>query len=104
MNNFITGGISGAITDPYSDDAIRHAEMYYEEIRKNHSDVAKIAHNTSLNYDQVLLIKQYLFFNVHDLEGGIRRFDASFEIKLPFPHPNSIWIGLLLLKSWFHLL
>ena len=80
MNNFITGGISGAITDPYSDDAIRHAEMYYEEIRKNHSDVTKIAHNTSLNYDQVLLIKQYLFFNVHDLEGGIRRFDASFEI------------------------
>ncbi len=80
MDYYIAGGVSGAITDPYSDDAIRHAEMYYEEIRNNHADVARIAQNTTLTYDQALLIKQYLFFNVHDLDGEIRRFDPSFEI------------------------
>lgn len=80
MDNFISGGISGAITDPLSNDAIKHAEMYYEEIRKNHADVSRIAENTTLSYDQVLLIKQYLFFNVHDLDGEIKRFDPCFEI------------------------
>lgn len=33
----ISGGISGAITDPFSDEAIAHAEMYYETIMTNMS-------------------------------------------------------------------
>ncbi len=35
MNNIenISGGISGAISDPLSPEAQEHAELFYEEIR-----------------------------------------------------------------------
>lgn len=80
LDSYISGGISGAISDPYSKEAVLHAEMYYEEIRNNHADVKKISQNTTISYDQALLIKQYLFLNVHDLDGELRRFDPNFEI------------------------
>ena len=76
----VSGGISGAITDPFSKRAVAHAKLYYEEIRKNHSDVKKIAKNTGFTQDQIMLVKNYLFLDVHELYDGIRRFDVSFEI------------------------
>lgn len=76
----ITGGISGAITDPNSIEAIRHAKMYYEEIRSFNTDVEKIAFNTEYSREQILMIKEYLFINTHILADGIRRFDPCFEI------------------------
>ena len=39
---FISGGISGAISDPLSNKALRHAEVYYEEIRHRTDDIKKI--------------------------------------------------------------
>ncbi len=54
--------------------------MYYKEIRKNRSDVKKISENTGFTYDQVMLIKNYLFIDEHDLGDGVHRFDESFEI------------------------
>lgn len=72
--------IAGGITDPLSERALNHAELYYEEIRKSHSDVKKIAENTGFTYDQVLLVKNYLFMDVHRLGDVEQRFDASFEI------------------------
>ena len=80
MEDFISGAITGGITDPQSARAMKHAVLYYEEIRKNHSDVEKIAKNTGFTYDQVLLVKNYLFMDAHDLGGSIQRFDESFEI------------------------
>lgn len=80
MNEFITGGISGAITDPMSKEALLHALKYYEFIRKSSSDVEKIATNTKFTYDQILMIKNYLFINEHNIDGTIRRFDPCFEI------------------------
>lgn len=77
---FIAGAISGAITDPISHRALTHAKLYYDEIRKNHSDVERIANNTGFPKDQIMLIKNYLFMDVHELEDGIHRFDFSFEI------------------------
>ena len=90
----IAGGISGAITDPLSKRATEHAKLYYEEIRKNHSDVKRIAENTGFSADQIMLVKNYLFLDVHELDDGIRRFDVSFEIaeswrRLAFD-PNQI--------------
>ena len=76
----IAGGITGEITDPSFLRALSHAEMYYEEIRKNHSDVQRIAKNTGFTTQQVLMIKNYLFVDAHELDGGYRRFDVSFEI------------------------
>lgn len=79
-NEIIAGGISGAISDPLSKRATSHAKMYYEEIRKNHADVKRIAVNTGFTSDQIMLIKNYLFFDLHELYDGVRRFDVSFEI------------------------
>ena len=76
----LSGAISGAITDPSSLSALSHAEMYYEEIRKNHADVQRIANNTGFTTQQILMIKNYLFIDEHELDGGYRRFDVSFEI------------------------
>ena len=72
--------VSGAITDTYSKEAIRHSELYYSEIRAMTTDVGRIAKNTGFSESQILLIKQYLFLHSHILSSGIKRFDASFEI------------------------
>lgn len=72
--------ICGAITEPLSDRAQKHADMYYEEIRKRTSDVQAIARNTDYTVAQIAKIKNYLFYEQHDLEDGYKRFDPSFEI------------------------
>lgn len=76
----ISGGISGAITNPDSDEASDHAELYYKEIRKMNTDVIKIVENTDFTYSQILLIKNYLFMDVHEIDGEHKLFDACFEI------------------------
>ena len=43
----ISGGVSGAITDIYSEEADNHAQMYYREIRSYSTDVEKIVENTN---------------------------------------------------------
>ena len=79
--NLISGGIFGAITDPFSDEADAHAKLFYEEIRHNHSDVKRIAKNTGLPIEGILHVKNFLFIDLHLLEDGeIKRFDESFAI------------------------
>jgi len=80
MVKIIAGGISGAITDTNSDRAIKHATMYYEEIRNNHSDIKKIAQNTGFSEHEILLVKNFLFIDMHDLGDTYGRFEPSFEI------------------------
>jgi len=46
FERLVSGGISGAITNPLSKEALAHADRYYEFIRHNRSDVARIAENT----------------------------------------------------------
>lgn len=38
----ISGGISGGITNPASDEAEAHAVLYYQEIKKQQTDIIKI--------------------------------------------------------------
>lgn len=76
----ISGGISGAISNPLSPEAVRHAYKYYEEIRHRKDDVYKIAEFTGYTPEQVLKVKNFLFVETHILSEGIRRFDPSFEI------------------------
>lgn len=82
LDVIISGGISGAITDPYSERAVEHAKRFYEEIRNNksHSDVVRIAENTGYSFEQILQIKNYLFVNEHLIDGKVRRFVPNFEI------------------------
>lgn len=98
-----TGGISGAITNPYSDEALDHALLYYEEIRNFSTDVLKISQNTDFSYDQILMVKNYLFIYKHNINGELRLFDACFQIaeswkRLAFDKKNIRPHDILLLK------
>ena len=78
--NTISGGISGAISNPLSPEAQLHAYNYYEEIRHRKDDVFKIAEYTGYTPEQILRVKNFLFVETHILATGIQRFDPSFEI------------------------
>lgn len=79
---FISGGISGAITNPLSDEALKYAKIQYEAIRKRKGDVEAIVKNLNgmCSYDEIQKIKNYLFINEHLLDGKMKRFDPCFEI------------------------
>lgn len=72
--------ISGAIVDPDGFEALKHAEMYYDEIRSMKTDVQKIAKNLNMSINDISRIKNYLFIDVHELYSGKKRFDANFHI------------------------
>ncbi|MBP5295929.1 MAG: hypothetical protein J6Y94_01205 [Bacteriovoracaceae bacterium] len=102
-NKYVSGGISGAITSPFSDEAQKHAEMYYEEIRHFTTDVQYIAQNTGYAETTIALIKDYLFIDKHQLSTGFKRFEASFEIaeswrRMAFDRKNIKYHDLLLLQ------
>jgi len=99
----ISGAITGAITDPFSEQADKHAELYYPEIRKMSTDVEKIAQNTGFTIDQIRLVKNYLFIYEHDLDGKIKQFDPCFQIaeswrRLAFDKDNIKPHDILLLQ------
>lgn len=61
----------------------RHAERYYEEIRKRaaYSDAKKIAkHVKSFSEEQIELIRHHLFIEKHHRMGTLARFDADYDI------------------------
>lgn len=68
---------SGAL-NPYYDEAAEHADMYYESIRRRTTDCEVISKNTGFSYEQIALIKAYIFFAQHDLNAGKIRFYPSF--------------------------
>ena len=70
----------GTITDTYSVKATSHAELYYKEIRKQTTDISRIAKNTGYSQEFIKEIKQYLFFEKHKLGNEIKRFDPDFTI------------------------
>ena len=72
--------VSGAITDPFSDKALNHAEIYYNEIRSMTTDVSRIAANTGYSIHQIRTVKNYAFMDEHELVDGFGRFDPSFEM------------------------
>lgn len=72
--------VYGAITDPNSTEANRHAEMYYNEIRAMKTDVERIAKNTGYPVETIQKIKNYLFMDEHSLDGGVKKFSPCLEI------------------------
>ena len=74
--------VSGArITNIYSKRAIEHAERYYGLVRSMRTDVARIAENTGYDESLIQAIKDFVFYEKHDLgDGRIDRFDADFAM------------------------
>lgn len=71
--------ISGAL-DPSSKKANKHAEQYYNSVRKMKTDYKKIAKNTGFDVDEIKRIKNYLFIDEHDLITGRKRLDPDYMI------------------------
>ena len=61
----------------------KHAELYYEEIRKTNSDIAKIAKNAGFSISDITKIKNHIFFNKYDL-GGLEkeRFYPNYDMAV----------------------
>lgn len=72
--------VSGAIDDEYSENAERHAKMYYNEIRSRSTDVDIIARRLGKTKEEILKVKNYLFMDYHNLETGYKRFDPHISI------------------------
>ena len=85
LNAFYGGAkkIIGAVPglDPEYVRQEEHAKLYYEEIRKRKSDVAKIAKNVKMSTKEIEAIKQHVFFAEHELSGGVKRFAESYKIS-----------------------
>ena len=76
----ISGGISGAL-DPNSKEAVKHAERYYDSVRKMSTDISNIAENTDNTIEYISKIKEHLFLKEHDLgEYGVKYFDSDYDI------------------------
>ena len=78
MDENIAGAISGAL-NPNSEEAIEHADRYYESVRKMTTDAESISQNTGYSIEEIQNIKKYIFFDIHDLgDGRTDRFDSDF--------------------------
>jgi hypothetical protein len=64
-----SGGISGGL-NPDSIEAQKHADRYYEAVRKMTTDVQRIAENTGFDEDLIRSIKSFVFLEKHDLGDG----------------------------------
>lgn len=73
---------SGArITDPYSEEGMKHADLYYKEIRKMKTDVERISKNTGMDREKIQAIKSYLFVdNSLYRDGTWKQFDPDCAI------------------------
>ncbi len=93
---YISGGISGAITDLESEEAYSHALKRYLFFRTIDYDVDNISKNTGIDKKKIQHIKSYLFLDntIIDEDGVPAPFDPNFAIasswdRLAF-FPNDI--------------
>ncbi len=60
----------------------KHANLYYEEIRKRTSDIKAIARNTGYSEKVIKDIKNHVFINKYNLYGGYKSFDPSYDMAI----------------------
>lgn len=65
-----SGAISGGLK-PDSDEAQKHAELYYNSVRKMKTDVANISKNTGFSEEEISRVKNHVFLEKHDLGGSL---------------------------------
>lgn len=67
-SKIVAGAVSGA-RNPFSKEAEEHAERYYGLVRSMKTDVAKISAATGIPEKDVQAVKDFLFYEKHDLGG-----------------------------------
>ena len=80
-----TGAGAGALNDendPYQRRRDAHAERYYEEVRGRDQDaeISAVSRNSGVDEDKVRAAYRHIFIEEHDLDGGRRRFDPSYDM------------------------
>lgn len=65
------------VLDPNSTRAWDVVEGAYGAIRNDPTDIAAIARNTGWAESRVSRVKDHVFFNEHQLDAGVKRFDAD---------------------------
>lgn len=73
----ISGAIGGAL-NPDSERADKHAEQYYEAVRKMQTDVKRIAENIGYSEESIQSIKDFIFNEKHDLGDRIDYFEPDY--------------------------
>jgi hypothetical protein len=77
-DNISSGAISGG-RNPFGKKAKEHAVRYYESVRKMTTDSARIAQNLDLPQEDIEAVKNFIFFEEHDLGNGImERFEPDY--------------------------
>ena len=61
--------VSGA-RNPYGEKAEKHAISYYDSVRSMKKDVETISKNTGFEESEIRKVKNYIFFDKHDLDNG----------------------------------
>lgn len=76
-----SGAKSGALDSEGKDfnRAVKHAEIMYNTYRNIKSDVPKIAKVTGFTEEEILRVKNHMFFNEYDLDDGHHRFHPDFD-------------------------
>jgi hypothetical protein len=77
-NAFQTG--ARQVLNPNTVKGWDEAEAAYNAIRANSTDVSAIANNSGMSEASIARIKDHVFFNDHQLNSGLRRFDADPDI------------------------
>lgn len=75
----ISGAISGALNSD-SERADKHAEQYYESVRKMKNDVKRIAENTGYSEEFIQTIKDFIFNEKHDLGDRVDYFEPDYKM------------------------
>lgn len=76
---------TGAIGKIHKNDYKRkqkHADTYYESIRKRNDDVINISKNTGINKNTIQKVKEHVFINKYHLAQGYTNFYPDYEMSI----------------------
>ena len=74
------GNICGAHNPKTDFKVLSIAGSLYEQIRSRKNDYIRVAENSGFSKEQTKIIKDYIFYNPHDLPEGYVPFSPSYEM------------------------
>lgn len=89
-NNTIISGALNDKNDPYRQKRDKHADIYYESVRKwnkkieideiynNIKDISELKHFSISDIEKVY---EHIFINTYELDGAVRNFDPDYDMS-----------------------
>lgn len=66
----------------------RHANMFYEEVRKRKGDSERISKNTKWSVEDIEKIRNYIFIEEHNLGDKVERFEPDYDMAVSWQRLN----------------